>query len=133
MKKAVRQSLGLFCLAALMAGSAGAQRRGWERLGEAHVDGQADHDVIRVTAARGEFRAIRMRVENAAIDFDRVLVHYGNGTTHPVELRYQIRAGEETRAIDLPGDRRVVESVEFWYHRGSWREVRPKVVLFGMH
>jgi hypothetical protein len=34
-------------------------QRGWQYLGEANVDGQADHDVIRVTGAEGRFRAIR--------------------------------------------------------------------------
>ena len=108
--------------------------RGWTYLGEAHVDGNVDHDRIVVTAARGEYRAIRLRVENAAIDFDRVVVHFGNGTSTPVALRHRIRAGDQTRVIDLPGDRRVIESVEFWYGRGNMRNPeRPKVSLFGLH
>jgi hypothetical protein len=101
-------------------------------LGEAHVDGAVDHDRIVVTAARGEYRAIQFRVENSAIDFDRVVVHFGNGTTERIALRHKIRAGEETRVVDLPGDRRVIESIEFWYGRGNWRNPeRPKVVAFG--
>jgi len=101
-------------------------------LGEAHVDGAADHDRIVVTAARGEYRAIQFRVENSAIDFDRVVVHFGNGTSERIALRHKIRAGEETRVVDLPGDRRVIESIEFWYARGNWRNPeRPKVVAFG--
>src|SRR5262249_9589626 len=95
--------------------------RGWAVLGEAHVDGAADHDRIVVTGARGEYRAIRLRVENAAIDFDRVLVHFANGTTTPIALRRKLRAGEQTRVIDLPGERRIIESVEFWYGRGNFR------------
>ena len=101
-------------------------------LGEAHVDGAVDHDRIVVTAARGEYRAIQIRVENAAIDFDRVVVHFGNGTSERIALRHRIPAGEETRIVDLPGKRRVVESVEFWYARGNWANPnRPKVALFG--
>jgi hypothetical protein len=108
--------------------------RGWTYLGEAHVDGAADHDRIVVTAARGEYRAIRFRVENAAIEFDRVVVHFGNGTSTPVGLRRRLRAGEQSRVIDLPGERRVIESVEFWYARGNMRNPeRPKVALFGLH
>jgi hypothetical protein len=98
------------------------------------MDGGVDHDRIVVTAARGEYRAIRFRVENAAIEFDRVLVHFGNGTTVPIALKHRLRAGEQTRALDLPGDRRVIESVEFWYGRGNQRNPeRPKVSLFGLH
>jgi hypothetical protein len=108
--------------------------RGWTYLGEAHVDGAVDHDRIMVTAARGEYRAIRIRVENAAIEFDRVMVHFGNGTSTPIALRHRIRAGDQTRVIDLPGDRRIIESVEFWYARGNMRNPeRPKLTLFGLH
>jgi hypothetical protein len=108
--------------------------RGWTYLGEAHVDGAADHDRIVVTAARGEYRAIRFRVEHAAIDFERVVVHFGNGTSVPIPVRHRLRAGDQTRVIDLPGDRRVIESVEFWYARGNLRNPeRPKLTLFGLH
>ena len=108
--------------------------RDWTVLGEAHVDGAVDHDRIVVTAARGEYRAIRLRVENAGIEFDRVVVHFGNGTSTPIALRRRLRAGEETRVIDLPGERRVIENVEFWYARGNQRNPeRPKVILFGRH
>jgi len=108
-------------------------RHGAVILGEAHVDGGVDHDRIVVTGARGEYRAIRLRVEASAVKFDRVIVHYGNGSSEPIPIRRVIRAGEETRVIDLPGQRRVIESVEFWYERGNWRnERRPRVVLFGI-
>jgi hypothetical protein len=101
-------------------------------LGEAHVDGAVDHDRIVVTAARGEYRAIQFKVENAAIDFDRVVVHFGNGTSERIALRHKIRAGEETRMVDLPGNRRVIQSIEFWYGRGNWSNPeRPKVSVFG--
>ena len=115
--------------------AASAQPRGeWTYLGEAHVDGAVDHDRIVVTAAKGEYRAIRLRVENGPILFDRVVVHFGNGSSDPISIRHKIPAGGETRVIDLPGDRRIIESVEFWYERGNWANPRrPKVSLFGRH
>jgi hypothetical protein len=101
-------------------------------LGEAHVDGGVDHDRIVVTGARGEYRAIQFRVENAAIEFDRVVVHFGNGSSERIALRRRIPAGQETRIIDLPGNRRVIESIEFWYARGNWDNPhRPKLSAFG--
>lgn len=103
-----------------------------EFLGEAHVDGAVDHDRIVVTGARGEFRAIQIRVENAPVDFDRVLIHFGDREARPIRLRYRIPAGGETRIIDLPGRRRVIESVEFWYRRAEWGSRRPRVTLFGI-
>jgi hypothetical protein len=113
--------------------SSPAQRRGrWEYLGEANVDGALDHDNIVVTGARGKYRAIQIRVERAPIEFDRVIVHYGNGSAEPIPIRRRIPAGGQTRVIDLPGDRRIIESVEFWYARASRMAERPRVRLFGM-
>jgi hypothetical protein len=108
-------------------------RHGAVILGEARVDGGVDHDRIVVTGAKGEYRAIQLRVENGPVRFDRVVVHYGNGNSEPINIRRRINAGGETRAIDLPGNRRVIESVEFWYERGNWRnERRPRVLLLGI-
>ena len=105
----------------------------WEYLGEANVDGAIDHDRIVVTAAKGEYRAIEIRVEKGAIVFDRVVVHFGNGSSDPISIRSRIPAGGKTRVIDLPGNRRIIESVEFWYERGNWASEKPKVRLWGLH
>ena len=105
----------------------------WSYLGEANVDGAIDHDRIAVTGKRGEFRAIRLKVERAPVDFDRVLVHFANGSSDPIHLRDKIAAGGETRVIDLPGGRRTIQSVEFWYAKARWGSHRPKIRLFGLH
>ena len=96
-----------FALAALA-------QMGWDFLVEANVDGAVDHDNIVVTASRGTFRAIQLRVQNNAVEFQRVLVHYGDGQTQPIPVRRRIRPGGSTRPIHLPGDRRVIQSVELW-------------------
>ena len=121
-------------LAILFAAASFAQPgRGWVMLGQSHVDGAVDHDRIVITAARGEFRALRIRVENSAIIFDRVLVHFGDGSTMPIAIRGRVGAGGQTRVLDLPGNRRVINSVEFWYERGNWRTPkRPRLSLFGL-
>lgn len=107
---------------------------GWTYLGDAHVDGAQDHDKVKGIAAKGEFRAIRLKVEDAAIEFDRVVVHYHDGETVPIQIRSRINAGGQTRVIDLPGNRRIIEEVEFWYARAnSANPQKPHVVLWGLH
>ncbi len=102
----------------------------WEYLGESHVDGARDHDNIRVNA-NGGFRAIQLRVQNASIEFQKVLVHFENGGDTEVEVRDQISAGGKTRAIDLPGDQRRIKSVEIWYGKGNWGSRKPGLKLYG--
>ena len=106
-------------------------REHWNYLGSAHVDGAVDHDNIHVGRADGRFRAIQLRVNDGAIEFQRVVVHFGNGTQEELAIRDRIPSGGATRAIDLPGERRIIESVELWYSKDRW-ERRPKVSLYGV-
>ncbi|MFY9610760.1 MAG: hypothetical protein WAU45_19380 [Blastocatellia bacterium] len=101
----------------------------WEYLGQAHVDGRADHDRISVNSNRS-FRSILLEVQGGAVEFNRVVVHFENGGDHEMEVRDRVPSGGRTRAIDLPGDRRNIRSVELWYERGNWRR-RPTVKLYG--
>lgn len=104
----------------------------WVLLGQRAVNDLVDHDVIAVTAARGDFTRIKLTVQRAAVDFHRVVVHFGNGGKQEVELRHTIRAGGESRAIDLTGDDRVIRNVEFWYDANTARGRRAVVRLFGL-
>lgn len=109
----------------------GRGRGHWERLGNAHVDGNVDHDNIKVGMQDGRFRAIQLRVRGGAVEFMRVVVHYADGEPEEVSVRERIPDGGMTRAIDLRGERRYIRSVELWYGRGGWRK-RPEVQLYGM-
>jgi hypothetical protein len=102
----------------------------WVFLGEAHVDGQHDHDNIKPATGSGRFRALQLRVNNAPIEFDHIIVHYGNGESETLQVRDVIRAGGRSRAIPLAGDR-IVESFELWYSRADPNSGKPEVALWG--
>src|SRR5689334_75544 len=117
MKKAI---LALFAVALLAYAAPAAHAERWNYLGQAHVDGVRDHDNIEIGRAAGRYRALQIRVLNAPIDFDRVVVHYGNGQSEVLNVRQKIRAGGSTRAVALAGDR-VVTSLELWYGKARLR------------
>jgi hypothetical protein len=122
-------AVALFFVLAL--GMSSNARERWAYLGSAHVDGGIDHDSIHVGSSDGRFRAIQLRVSGGAIEFQRVVVHFGNGTQEDLVVRERIPNGGVTRPIDLPGERRVIQSVELWYGKNRW-EHRPKVSLYGI-
>lgn len=93
----------------------GQRARDWDLLGERTVTDRGDHDTIAVTAVRGGFTAVKFEVKNHAIDFQRVVIHFGNGDDQKVELRATIPAGGETRVIDIEGRNRVIRTIDFWY------------------
>jgi len=102
-------------------------------LGQRAVTDRADHDVIAVTSERGTFKQIKLSVQRASVDFRRVVVHFGNGDKQELEMKNTIRAGGETRAIDIDGTDRVIKSVEFWYDANTRRGRQATVRLLGKH
>lgn len=117
----------------LTAFSANAQRGKWEFLGERTVNDRLDHDVIRVTAAKGDFKAIQIRVKGASVDFHKVIVVYGNGMRQEIELRHTIPAGGTSRIIDLAGHDRYIREIECWYDANTIRGRKALVRVWGRH
>jgi len=107
-----------------------AQAAGWVYLGQSHVDGQHDHDNIKVGSAAGRYRSLQIRVANGPIEFDHIVVHYGNGESETLQVRDVIRAGGHSRAIPLSGDR-IVDSFELWYGKANPGSGKPEVNLWG--
>ncbi len=100
-------------------------------LGSGRVNSGLDHDTIQAGPQQGTFRAIQLRVSGGAVNFLRIIVQYGNGTRSEIQVRSNIPAGGTTRIIDLPGDRRIIQRVDFWYSKANWATL-PKVSLYGV-
>jgi hypothetical protein len=115
----------------LMVFAASTPAAGWRYLGSRTVTDGQDHDTIAVTGTRGDFHRIRLAVRHAGVDFHRVVVHYGNGADEELEIRDTIPAGGSTRAIDLRGGDRVIQSVSFWYDAKTRGGRKAVVSLYG--
>src|ERR1700682_1312753 len=127
LKKHVTWIPGALFVLALM--SPIAQGKDWVLLGTAHVDGTVDHDTIHVTGSEGPFHKIQVRVNGGAVEVQRVVVHFKNGTQEEVPIRERVRSGGKSGAIDLPGERRMIDSVELWYSKEKW-DTRPDVSVY---
>jgi hypothetical protein len=131
---AMKKTLPLFAALLLVFGfnqALNAQRGRWIHLGDKHVDGKSDHDKISIGSSEGRFRQLQIRVEDAPVDFQRVVVHFGNGADEELQFRERINAGGQTRPMDLRGTDRIIKSVEFWYEKANWGSSRPTVRLYG--
>jgi Protein of unknown function (DUF2541) len=101
----------LICLA--MAPTAAAAR--WERLGCQKVGFITDKDVIRVGRGEGRFKSIRLQVSGNKVYMDDLKVIYANGEPDDIPVRSEIRAGGQTRPLDLRGERRAIKQIEMKY------------------
>jgi hypothetical protein len=118
---------------ALIAGTfLAANANGQTLLGTRDVRSTIDHDSIPVTATRGEFNRLKFRVSRHGIEFYRVLVHFGNGSTQRLDLRLVIPAGGESRWIGLRGGDRVIQRIDFWYSSRSLFGHRARIRVYGL-
>ena len=129
----VRNAVRALAMVLLVIGinQASSSQRRWVHLGDKHVDGKSDHDKISIGSSEGRFRQLQIRVEDAPVDFQRVVVHFGNGADKELQFRERINAGGATRPMDLRGNDRIIKSVEFWYEKANWGSQRPTVRLYG--
>lgn len=108
----------------------------WQKLGERTVKPRVEKDVIRVGVADGRFTKLKFRVKTAPVRILDMKVHFKNGEVKDVALRAVIPAGGESRVIDLPGNKRFITHVTFWYKekgKARLRPGRPHVALWGRH
>ena len=121
---------GLLVLAFATSGFARGQF--WDFLGYTQVDGAQDHGRILVTRRSGLFHTIQLRVSGDAIFFDRLIVHFSNGTFKEFVVSGRISPEGKYYVMDLSGEDRVLESVELRYYKEAWGHI-PRVSLYGVH
>jgi hypothetical protein len=103
--------------------------RGWRMIGEKRARRSVDRDEIRVSADRA-CSAIRLRVFQAPVEFFRVQIRFRNGGSREIEVRQLIERGGATRLIDLPGERRFIEKIVFWYKTPPLSRERANVQVW---
>ena len=122
-----------FPLAALLvlvlATSLHARGQFWDFLGSAQVDGSRDHGSIQIARHNRVFRTVQLRVSGEAIFFDRLLVHFGDGTSQESVVSGRLLGGSNF-VIELRGEH-ALESVELWYFKEPWGHT-PKLSLYGV-
>jgi|SRR5215469_7860148 len=102
----------------------------WNFLGYTKVDRNRDHGRIEVPRRDQLFRTIQLRITGNAIFFDRLVIHFGNGTSQELAVGGRISPEGKEYVVEFPGDGRTLESLEFWYYREHW-DHSPSVSLYG--
>jgi len=105
----------------------------WEFLGERTVRFSSEFDTIKVGAKDGTFKRLKLKVKKSGVHFIDLKVHYANGQVQDVPMRAFVKAGGESRTIDLTGGNRVISKVVFRYKTTNKRRGKAQVRLFGKH
>ena len=104
--------------------------KGWILLGTREVNGSVDHDRIDVGAYEGTFTKLTLVVENSDLEMIDFAIKFGEGAPWHPELKHYFREGQRTRAIDFPGDRRIIKHIDFTY-RNLPGGGRAKLAVWG--
>jgi hypothetical protein len=116
----------------LSSNTAAAQGR-WEFLGKRQVNYTLDRDVINVTWRDGAFDAIRFTVTGGKLNMHRCVIHFENGGKQNIELKQEFDRNSMTRIVDLKGNNRLIEKIEFWYDTKNAANNKAVVSVFGKH
>ena len=88
-----------------------APRSGWPEIGRTRFDRTEDRAEVDIGHRDGRVGQIRLRLEGEPITLKELRIRFRNGENQIVTLDKQLTPGEETRAIDLDGDKRRIERI----------------------
>jgi len=108
-------------------------QNGWDKLGSRVVNMQADHDEIPVTITKGFYTKIKLRIMKAPIHLMNINIVFGNGNNKNVVFNKKFGAGNWTRVIDLPGNKRVIKKIKLNYKSVPVGRGRAVITVFGKH
>lgn len=105
----------------------------WEDLGSKEVKDRSEQDTWHLGAGKGQFRQLKITVQYRPVRFYKVEVTFTNGDKQMVEVRNLIRAGGESRPLDLIGNDRFINKVDVWYEAATpGKGRRSQVTLWGL-
>ncbi|MHC4839787.1 MAG: hypothetical protein ACYTDT_02360 [Planctomycetota bacterium] len=101
-------------------------------LGSRKVNLGGDVDRISARDQGGKFRAIEIEVDHSALSMYDIEVHFMNGDVFSPTTRLHFGPGSWSRKVDLPGNRRKINYVEFHYRSKNIFTGRATVKLWGV-
>lgn len=100
----------------------------WTNLGTKVVDYALDRDVFTANSKQ-TYSALKIKVNNGAVNIHKVTVHFVNGASQDVKLPEVLSKDNDGKLIDLKGNKRVIEKITFWYDTKDRSKEKEKAVV----
>jgi hypothetical protein len=88
---------------------------GWTLLGGQAVGGRKDRDTFNVGKYEGKFDQVQMNVLDSDLEVLDMTIVFSNGERWQPKVKHSFKEGQRSRAIDLPGEGRVISKIELTY------------------
>src|SRR5688572_14984670 len=137
MKKII---LVFFAMSALLINTAFAQepgimlsdKPGWHKIGEVKADFKMENESISVLG-KDKFKSILLKVTDASINIEGIQVFYESGDMEEFNVKNELKAGAETRKLDLKGGAPEIKKVTFTYKTvPNQQNEKAHVELYGL-
>jgi hypothetical protein len=102
----------------------------WVIIGQKQASYSKDRDVLNVSK-NDVFRAIKIKVVDAPLDMMDLDIYFENGEKMNVAIQKKFSQGEESRTIDLKGNKRRIEKITFLYDTKGVFKGKANVIVFG--
>jgi hypothetical protein len=103
----------------------------WFFLEDKKVGFGVDHDVIHFGNWKDDVRQIKLMITDGPLKMYNMKIHFDNGATQDVSLRFRFAQGSESRVIDMDGGLRHLKKIEFWYETKGFARGRARVAVWG--
>jgi hypothetical protein len=104
---------------------------GWTLLGQQEVGFKTEKGRIRVGGKEGRFRELLVMVKGAGLTVDDMTVTLGNKKEFKLKVQQELKEGESSKPIDLPGETRAIRRVDFVYRTTARGDGKATVMLYG--
>src|SRR3989337_2018994 len=105
---------------------------GWHKIGEVKADFKMENQSISVLG-NDKFQSILLKVTDAPINIEGLQVFYESGEMEEFDVKNELKAGSETRKIDLKGGAQEIKKVTFTYKTlPNQQEEKAHVELYGL-
>lgn len=104
---------------------------GWQKIGETVASFKTQDESISVLGA-DEFAAIKIEVEDAPLQIERLQVFYESGEMEEFDVKKRIQAGDESGVFNLKHPDRDIQKVAFTYNTApNAQGEKANVELYG--
>jgi len=103
----------------------------WRFLGDKSVGFGVDHDVLHFGNWSDDVRQIKLKVTDGPLKMYSMKIHFDNGTTQDVSMRFRFAQRSESRVIDLDGGLRHLDKIEFSYETKGFARGHSRVAVWG--
>ncbi len=137
MKKII---LVFFAMSALLFNTAFAQepsimlsdKPGWHKIGEVKADFKMENQSISVMG-KDKFKSILLKVTDAPINIEGIQVFYESGDMEEFDVKNELKAGAETKKLDMKGGAQEIKKVTFTYKTlPNQQDEKAHVELYGL-